>query len=93
MKQSIYCPFHAYRNIFGPPGSHTRILHTKKSYGFVVMDNIVTIASSMILSYAFNVPFPLIVIIMYSTGILIHALFGVQTDSLTYLGINVKDCS
>ena len=80
MKQSLYCPFHAYRNIFGPPGSHTRILQTKESYGIVVVDNIATILSAMILSYSFTIPFPLMIICLFILGILIHALFGVQTD-------------
>ena len=78
------CPFKQYSDLFGLAGQG---VHKHTLFKVIVIDNLMTIALAMILTYQFDVPFPLSIIGIYTISILVHMLFGVQTDTLTYLGI------
>ncbi len=76
------CPFKQYNELFGKVGQR------KKYFNVIGLDNIMTIAGAIFLTYQFDIPFPISIIGLYVIGILLHILFGVQTKTLTYIGIS-----
>jgi len=78
------CPFKEFNDIFGPIGQGA---HKYTLFNVIVIDNLLTIAVAVFVTYQFEVPFPLSIIGAYIVSIVIHMLFGVQTKTLTYLGI------
>ena len=78
------CPFKEFNDIFGLAGKG---VHQHTLFNVIVIDNLMTIATAVFVTYQFDVPFPLSIIGIYIVSILIHMLFGVQTGTLTYLGI------
>jgi hypothetical protein len=76
-----YCPMKQYNELFGKVGQRDTYLNV------VGIDNMMTIIGAIFITYQFNIPFPLSIISLYVIGILIHMLFGVQTKTLSYLGI------
>ena len=52
-----------------------------------ILDYFITIIGCLIISHFTKIPLVLTTIVVFTLGILIHALFGVQTNSLKYLGI------
>ena len=78
------CPFKQYSDLFGLPGQGN---HKYTLFKVIVIDNLITIAAAVLITYQFDIPFPLSIIGLYVAGILMHMLFGVQTKTLTYLGI------
>jgi len=78
------CPFKQFNDIFGLAKQG---VHQHKVLNVIMIDNLMTIAGAIFVTYQFDVPFPLSIISLYVIGILFHMLFGVQTETLTYLGI------
>jgi len=78
------CPLSAWNDIFGKPGQGA---HSHKLLNVVLVDNLLTILGAVLLTHTWDIPFPLSIIGIYMCAILIHMLFGVQTRTLTYLGI------
>lgn len=78
------CIFKQYSNIFGKVGEG---VHKLKFMNVIVIDNLLTILLSTVISYFINIPFPIVIIGVYILSIIIHYLFGVQTKTLSYLGI------
>ena len=78
------CPLKNFNDIFGLPGKG---VHKHTLLNVIVIDNLITIAAAVFITYQFDVPFPLSIIGAYIVSIVIHMLFGVQTNTLTYLGI------
>jgi len=78
------CPFKKFNDIFGFPGKG---VHKHTLLNVIVIDNLIVISAAVFITYQFDVPFPLSIIGTYIVGIVIHMLFGVQTKTLTYLGI------
>ena len=78
------CPFKQFNDIFGLTGQG---VHQHKVLNVIVIDNLITIAFAIFITYQFDIPFPLSIIGVYIVSILIHMLFGVQTKTLSYLGI------
>jgi hypothetical protein len=77
-----YCPFNAFSDLFGNVGQREKYLNV------VGLDNIMAILGAVLLTYLFDIPFPLSIIGIYTVGILIHMLFGVKTKTIVYLGIS-----
>ena len=84
----IDCPFKKYKNLFGikKKGIH-KYRFTEDT---ALLDYFITIIGCLIISHFTKIPLVLTTIIVFTLGILIHALFSVQTNSLKYLGI---ECS
>ena len=84
----ISCPFKQFKNLFG---IEKKGLH---SYRFTedtaVFDYFITIIGCLIISHFTKIPLVLTTIIVLLIGMLVHALFGVQTNTLKYLGIECK---
>ena len=75
------CPF---RDLLGTPnaGIHQyNVLHT------AAVDYFLTIAASFAVSYATQVPLTIVTVMLFLLGGLLHALAGVRTDALRYLGL------
>lgn len=78
------CPFKKYSQIFGIPneGAHSyRFLDT------AVVDYILTILLAFFLSYMTKLPLVITTILSFLLGIILHILFGVETNTLKYFGI------
>ena len=81
----MLCPFKNYSNIFGEVGKG---VHQHKFMSVIIIDNLLTIAGAVFLSYFTELPFPLSIILVYTLSIIIHMLFGVKTKTLQYLGLS-----
>jgi len=75
------CPLKQYNELFGKIGQR------ETYFNVVGVDNMMTILGAIFITYQFNIPFPISIISIYVIGIVFHMLFGVQTKTLTYLGI------
>jgi len=78
------CP---YAFIFGKPGEGA---HSRRFFGFALVDIIGTILLAVMVTYVWSVPLWRSLIGMFVFGEILHYLFGVQTAFLTTLGITVK---
>ena len=80
----INCPFKKFRDIFGKPNTG---IHKIKLGDTSIIDYLATIIGAMVISYYTKIPLVIMTIIILLFGILFHILFGVNTSSLKYLGI------
>ena len=81
----IDCPFKEFKDLFGikQKGIHSY----RFSEDTAIIDYFITIIGCLLLSHFTKVPLVLTTIIVLLFGILVHLLFGVETNSLKYLGI------
>ena len=79
------CIFSEYKNLFGEIGKGTH------KYRFLndtaILDYLISILGAMFITYLTDIPLVLTTIGVLIFGILIHYLFGVETNTLKYLGI------
>ena len=78
------CPLNKWNDLFGLPGQGA---HKYKVFNVIGVDNMMTIAGAIFVTNQYDIPFPISIIGLYVIGILLHMLFGVQTKSLTFLGV------
>jgi len=78
------CPFSKFSDIFGVARSG---VHKYRFMNVAIIDYILTIISSFLLSYFTNIPVVLTTIMLLVIGIICHMLFGVKTSALKYLGL------
>ena len=71
-----------YKNIFGSPGTG---LHKIKFKGTSIIDYFLTIVGAFILTYYTDIPLVLSTIGLFILGILIHYLFGIETQVLKFI--------
>lgn len=83
----MICPFSKYKNIFGIPGKG---VHSIRLAGTAVVDYTLTLLVAVITSLLTGFPLVLATILWFGIGFVLHILFGVQTSTLTYLGISCK---
>ena len=81
----VDCPFKEFKNLFGikKKGMHRHRMFNDTA----IMDYIFSIIGAFVISYFTKIPLVLTTIVVLLVGILVHLLFGVQTNTLTYLGI------
>ena len=79
------CPFYKYREIFG---TSTTGIHQYKFLDTAIMDYLLTIILACITAYFTHFPFVLATILWFILGIIFHVLFGVETNTTKYLGLN-----
>ena len=65
-----------YKYILGKPGQG---IHSYRLFNLAIMDVIMTIIGSYIISYFFKLPFLYVTIILFSLGIFLHRIFCVRT--------------
>jgi len=78
------CIFSKYKNIFGKVGEG---VHKYRFLNTVMVDYYLTICFAMLLTYITDIPFILTTVSLLLLSILFHYLFGVETNTLKYLGI------
>ena len=78
------CIFSKYKDIFGEAGKG---VHSYRFLNTALVDYIVTILGAILLTYLTDIPLVLTKIGLLVLGIILHYLFGVNTNSLKYLGI------
>jgi len=80
----IDCPLKKYNNLFGVPNTG---IHKIKLGDTSIIDYIGSILIAIIISYYSNIPLVITTIFILIIGIIFHLIFGVNTSSLKYLGI------
>lgn len=75
------CP---YKNIFGEP---KRGFHSTRLFGLAAGDTLGTIAIAGLIAYFWKLNFWKTLVWTFVIGEVLHYLFGVQTQFLTWLGI------
>ena len=78
------CPFKAYKDLFGKPGTG---LHTYKFKGTSIFDYLLTILGAFLITYLTDIPLVLTTIGLLILGIIFHLLFGVPSQAVSYLGL------
>lgn len=81
------CPFSKYKHALGVPGKGA---HSIRFIGTALVDYVLTILIAIITTLITKMPLVLTTIIWFILGVIFHILFGVQTSTLTYLGIICK---
>ena len=65
-----------YKNILGKPNKG---IHSYRIFNIAIADVIMTIIAAFLISYIFNFPFFIILIILFILGIILHRIFCVKT--------------
>ena len=78
------CIFSEYKNIFGKVGEG---VHKYRFLNTAMVDYYLTILFAMLITYITDIPLLLTTAGLLLLSILFHYLFGVQTNTLKYLGI------
>ena len=78
------CIFSKYNNIFGEAGKG---VHSYRFLNTALVDYLLTILGAILLTYLTDIPLVLTTIGLLVLGLILHYLFGVNTNSLKYLGI------
>ena len=81
------CPLSQFKNMFGKPGEGA---HGFRFLDTAIVDYILTIVLAIITTLATKMPLVLTTVMWFVISILLHLLFGVQTSTLTYFGVNCK---
>ena len=81
------CPFSKLGSIFGVVNEG---IHKYRFLNTAIIDYILTIIIACITTYFSNIPLVLTTIMWLVIGIILHILFGVETNTLKYLGILCK---
>ena len=78
------CIFSEYKNLFGEIGKGA---HKYRFLNTAMVDYYLTILFAMLIAYITDIPLLLTTVGLLLLSILFHYLFGVQTNTLKYLGI------
>jgi hypothetical protein len=78
------CIFSEYKNIFGKVGEG---VHKYRFLNTAMVDYYLTFCFAMLITYLTDIPLILTTIGLFVLSILFHYLFGVETNTLKYLGI------
>ncbi len=79
-----YCPLSQYKNAFGIPSEG---LHKYRFMNIAIVDFILSIILACVITYFTEIPLVLTTISVLITGIISHMLFGVETNTVKYLGL------
>ena len=78
------CIFSEYKNIFGKVGEG---VHKYRFLNTAMVDYCLTVCFAMLITYLTDIPLILTTIGLFVLSIFFHYLFGVETNTLKYLGI------
>lgn len=81
----MYCPFDRFKNIFG--GLNEGI-HSIRFLDTASVDYFLSILGAMLLTYLTKIPLVLTTIGILLFGLILHVLFGVNTNSVKFLGLS-----
>ena len=79
------CPFSKYRDIFGQPNTG---VHASKFKGTSLVDYSLSIALAFLITALTNWPLVLTTIGVLIIGIILHVLFGVNTEAVKALNMS-----
>lgn len=65
-----------YKDVLGKPGKG---VHSYRFFNVAVVDVMMTLIASFLISYFFQTPFLLTCIVLFAIGIFLHRLFCVRT--------------
>lgn len=65
-------------------------LREPRLFGFVLFDWVSTIVGAACIAYYFKINFALTLIVLLILSIFLHVLFGINTKTNGYLGLNSK---
>jgi len=71
-----------YKNIFGPPGTG---VHQYKFRGTAIVDYFMTIVGAFLITYFTDIPLVITTIGLLIMGIILHWLFGINTEVLKFI--------
>lgn len=71
-----------YKNIFGAPGTG---VHKYKFKGTSIVDYFLTIFGAFVITYFTNIPLVITTIGLFLIGIVLHYLFGIETQVLNFI--------
>lgn len=78
------CPLSEYKNMFGVIGEG---VHSYRLLNTAIVDYGLSILVAMIIAYYSNIPLVLTTILVLFMGIIMHVIFGVNTNTVEYLGL------
>jgi len=78
------CIFSQYDKLFGVIGKG---VHKYRFLDVALVDYYMTIFGAMLITYITKIPLVITTIGLFILGIILHYLFGVETNTLKYLGI------
>jgi len=81
----VFCPFKKHTNAFGIP--RTKLHKYRLLNDTSILDYIIIIIAACITTYITSMPLVLTTILWFISGIIIHMLFGVNTNAIVYLGL------
>lgn len=82
----MYSPLKKYKDIFGKPGEG---IHKYRFLGTAISDYLLTILAAVIITYFTKIPLVLTTIFAFVLGIVLHVIFGVETNTTRYLGFRL----
>jgi len=81
------CFLKDYRDIFGKPKTG---VHQYRFLNTAVVDYILSFVLALFLAWLTNTPLVLMTIAVLIVGVILHAIFGVNTQTLRFFGIHCK---
>jgi len=78
------CPFKKFKDVLGVPGTGA---HSIRFLDTAIVDYILTIIVSIVTTYFTSIPLVLTTLFWLILGIILHILFGVQTNTVKLLNI------
>jgi hypothetical protein len=89
------CPFYKSKNYFVSTfakalGEPKKGIHSTRLYDTAIIDYIMSIILAILVSVFTKIPFVLATILVLILGIVLHVLFGIDTNSVKYLGLSCK---
>lgn len=79
------CPFSKYKNFFGKPNTG---VHSYRFLNTAIVDYLLSIVLAIFITYLTSIPLVLTTISILLLGIILHALFGVNTNSVKFFKLN-----
>jgi len=79
------CPFSKYSEIFGKQNEG---VHSLRFLDVAAIDYFLSILGAIVISFFTKIPLVLTTIIVLVLGIILHMLFGINTSTVKYLGLN-----
>jgi len=79
------CPFSKYKNIFGEPNTG---IHSFRFFDMAIFDYIFSILGAILITFLTKIPLVITTILVLVLGIILHMLFGVETQAVKFLKIN-----
>ena len=81
------CPFSKFKYLLGIP---KKGVHKYRFLDTAIIDYVLTLFLSIIITLVTKVPLVLSTIFSFILGIVLHIIFGLETNTVKYLGIKCK---